>query len=91
MAKHIQTIRRQQPTNCLSVFDHFASLTIKGLSIHIAIQVYCVQLYFSEKKRRFLILSFVIELKPVLIFLTSHFLYLNIHLHLLPIAVFKYN
>ena len=23
MGKHTQTIRRQQPTNCLSVFDHF--------------------------------------------------------------------
>ena len=91
MAKHIQTIRRQQRTNCLSVFDHFVGLTLKGLSIHIAIQVYCVQLYFTEKKRRFLILSFVIELKPVLIFLTSHFLYSNIHVYLLPIAVFKYN
>ena len=22
MAKHTQTIRQQQPTNCLSVFDH---------------------------------------------------------------------
>ena len=31
MVKHTQTIRRQQPTNCLSVFDHFVKLTLKGL------------------------------------------------------------
>ena len=31
MVKHTQTIRRQQPTNCLSVFDHFVGLPLKGL------------------------------------------------------------
>ena len=31
MVKHTQTIRRQQPTNCLSVFDHFVNLALKGL------------------------------------------------------------
>ena len=31
MVKHTQTIRRQQPTNCLSVFDHFVELALKGL------------------------------------------------------------
>ena len=30
MVKHTQTIRRQQPTNCLSVFDHFMRLALKG-------------------------------------------------------------
>ena len=30
MIKHIQTIRQQQPTNSLSVFDHFAELALKG-------------------------------------------------------------
>ena len=25
-------IRRQQPTNCLNVFDHFVGLTFKGLT-----------------------------------------------------------
>ena len=32
MVKHSQTIRRQQPTNCLSVFDRFVRLTLKRLS-----------------------------------------------------------
>ena len=32
MVKHTQTIRRQQPTNCLSVFDHFVGLALTGLS-----------------------------------------------------------
>ena len=33
MAKHSQTIRRQKLTNCLSVFDHFVKLALKGLTI----------------------------------------------------------
>ena len=33
MVKHTQTIHRQQPTNCLSVFDHFVGLALKGLAI----------------------------------------------------------
>ena len=32
MVKHTQTIRRLLPTNCLSVFDHFVGLVLKGLS-----------------------------------------------------------
>ena len=32
MLKHTQTIRRQDPTNCLSVFDNFVVLTLKGLT-----------------------------------------------------------
>ena len=31
MVKYTQTIRRQQPTNCLSVFEHFVGLAFKGL------------------------------------------------------------
>ena len=33
MVKHTQTIRRQLPTNCLTVFDHFMNLALKGLII----------------------------------------------------------
>ena len=33
MVKHIQTIRWVFPTNCLSVFDHFVGLALKGLKI----------------------------------------------------------
>ena len=32
MVKQSQTIRRQLPTNCLSVFDHFLELVLKGLT-----------------------------------------------------------
>ena len=32
MVKHTQTIRRLLPTNCLSVFDNFVGLALKGLS-----------------------------------------------------------
>ena len=31
MVKHIQTIRWQQPANCLSVFEHFVGLALKRL------------------------------------------------------------
>ena len=31
MVKHTQTVRRQKPTNCLSVFDHFVRLALKEL------------------------------------------------------------
>ena len=32
MVKHTQTIRRQQPANCLSVFDLFVELSLKELN-----------------------------------------------------------
>ena len=32
-AKHTQTIRRKQPTDCLSVFDHFKGLVLKKLKV----------------------------------------------------------
>ena len=31
MAKHTQTIRHKQQRNCLSVFDHFLGVALKGL------------------------------------------------------------
>ena len=31
MVRHTQTIRRQHLTSCLSVFDHFVELALKGL------------------------------------------------------------
>ena len=31
MVKHTQTIRWQQPTNYLSVFDYFVNFALKGL------------------------------------------------------------
>ena len=33
MVKYTQTIRRQKPTNCLSAFDHFVGLALKGLMV----------------------------------------------------------
>ena len=33
MLKQTQTIRREQPANCLSVFDHFVGLSRKGCII----------------------------------------------------------
>ena len=31
MVIHTQTVRRQQRTNCLSLFDNFVMLALKGL------------------------------------------------------------
>ena len=49
MVKHTQTIRRLWPTNCLSVFDHFAGLVLKGLTLltlaEIIVLFYTLQLY----------------------------------------------
>ena len=33
MVKHTQTIRRQITDDCLSVFDHFVGLALKGLML----------------------------------------------------------
>ena len=32
MVKHTQTIRQLLPMNCLSLFDHFVGLALKGLT-----------------------------------------------------------
>ena len=37
MVKHIQTIRWQQPTNCLSMFEHFVGLALKELNKKICV------------------------------------------------------
>ena len=37
MTKHTQTIRRQQPTNYLSVFGHFVGLAIEGLMVNLGL------------------------------------------------------
>ena len=39
MVKHIQTIRQQQPTNCLNVFDNFVGLACKGLNLNLKLGV----------------------------------------------------
>ena len=50
MVKHTQTIRRQKPANCLSVFDHFMKLALKGLAIRV------FSLSFSMQNPQFLLL-----------------------------------
>ena len=34
MVKHTQIIRRQQPKNCLIVFEHIVGLELKGLKLY---------------------------------------------------------
>ena len=38
IVKQIQTICRQQPTNCLSVYEHFVGLALKGLISKYSVQ-----------------------------------------------------
>ena len=45
MVKHTQTIRLILPTNCLSLFDHFVGLTLKGLKLI----VYFMQVFMDAK------------------------------------------
>ena len=52
MVKHTQTIRRLLPTNCLSVFDHFVGLALKGLS-----EYEQINFLFSLKSISFLMIS----------------------------------
>ena len=49
MVKRTQTIRRLLPTNCLSVFNHFVRLPLKGLTIAVRI------LPFKNKKEKWLL------------------------------------
>ena len=51
MVKHTQIIRRQQATNCLSVFDHFVGLALKGLtgfSRYLSVGVKYLQILFTR-------------------------------------------
>ena len=47
MVKQTQTIRRQQPTKYLSVFDHFVALALKGLRNWAYSYTYVSPLYHS--------------------------------------------
>ena len=53
MVKHTQTICRQQPTNCLSVFDHVMELALKELTID----------HFEKTHTRFPIFELNLRLK----------------------------
>ena len=40
MLKHTQTIHRQKPINCLSLFDHFVGLALKDLKEYVNFKYY---------------------------------------------------
>ena len=48
MVKQTQTIRWQEPTNCLNVFDHFVRLAPKGLKVT-CISIFVCLLVFTSK------------------------------------------
>ena len=47
MVKHTQTICWQKSTNCLSVFDHFVKLPLKGLIIFAQMFIIDLRLSFE--------------------------------------------
>ena len=53
MIKQTQAVRRLLPTNCLSVFDHFVGLSLKGLSELIPnfLLSLSTKIYYYEKYR----------------------------------------
>ena len=60
MVKRTQTIRRLLPTNCLSLFDHFVGLALKGLKNmdFLLVNLQIVQNKYSLKKCERLLLNF---------------------------------
>ena len=40
MAKHTQTIRQLLPISCLSIFDHYVRLALKGLTLRYMMCIY---------------------------------------------------
>ena len=62
MAKHTQTIRRLLPTTCLSVFDQFVELALKGLN---ELTKYRNFLWNLKKKYIFLMISELIHLNSL--------------------------
>ena len=52
MVKHTQTIRREKPTNCLSMFDNFVGLALKGLREKSPILMTLVEYMVSNCKLR---------------------------------------
>ena len=51
MVKHTETIGLQQPTNCLSVFDHFMKLALKGLTKNIVTGRYKSHIWPTKLKK----------------------------------------
>ena len=47
MVKHTQAIRRQQPTNFLSVFDYFLGFALKGLSCCINLEKLSIRIFYK--------------------------------------------
>ena len=73
MVKHAQTVCRQQPTNCLSGFDHFVGLALKGLKWFSKFNSVVVM----TQNKIFVFLKFEKKLQGKLDSVTYHLLYLK--------------
>ena len=78
----LKTIRRQQPTNCLSVFDHFVGLALKGLYgfswHHIVSRDFDFKINISEKFKISQILEFFFVKKNSQLKLSKFYLLLRL-------------
>ena len=50
MVRPTQTIRRLLPMNCLSVFDHFVGLVLKGLRLSRGITLFLSSMFYYLSK-----------------------------------------
>ena len=51
MVKHTETIRQQQPTNCLSVFDHFVKDTGLFIPLKTSDNLWLSDIFVGYRKR----------------------------------------
>ena len=97
MVKHTQTNRRQQPMNCLSVFDHFVGLAIKGLTLQLHInklmKMYELKLQFVIWQPNNLVKQFFSNL-PTNCFVVDHFVELSLKVPMehwrLSVSLYQY-
>ena len=73
MVKHIQTIRRQFADNCLSVFDHFMNLALKGLTEILRIEVSFERMSLLSGK-----LAIIISLSSKALYIASFYIFLRV-------------
>ena len=82
MVKHTQTIRREQPTNCLSVFDHLVGSALKGLSLRRINELILIDAPYNNWLYLFILWNFQIISFHLFIFHICIYLFLDISGHL---------
>ena len=71
MVKHTETIRCQQPTNCLSIFDHFVGLALKGLSLTLVNNIHTFTVSISFICKTFIWSIFILTISYTILTLLT--------------------